>query len=766
MMLLLCALIVGSGSVWAVEEVYKTCSFSSTTMQSSVSSYSNSWENIVNGFTWTINNFNNNNKGWNYIKCGSRNAAYTGSITTKTAIDEAITKVVVTIDAIGATNVNSFKLYTSSNGSTWTDVGDYTKATGSQAVTLSSPTANLYYKVEIDCKKSSNGLVQISKVEYYHNATVVVTGITLNKSELSLAIDETETLTATVTPDNATDKTVTWSSSSTAIADVDATGKVTAKAVGGPVTITATANDGSGVTATCTVNVIAARVDVTGVELNKTATALYVGDTETLTATVTPDDATNKNVTWSTSNADVATVENGVITAIGVGTATITVTTEDGDMTATCAVTVNPVAVTGVELNKTTATVVCGKTETLTATIAPTNATNKNVTWASSNDDIASVEDGVVTANAVGTATITVTTEDGSKAATCVVTVEADATKPELSEEIFEETFANVTGTGAASAANFDNEGWTVDGSVYGYSGDGVRLGKSGGAGSVITPALTKLTTTGTLTFKARGWNDTEKTIKISGTNCTVSPTSFTDLTTTFADKEVSITVTGSNPQITFTADGTPRVIIDEIVVFATASTVDVTLNASGFASYCSPFALNLAETADYKAYAVKAIGGNTVKFTKIQGKVAANTPFVLYNPDKASEAVSLPIIEDGDSEIAAVNDNDLRGTLSPTYVEAAEGYTNFGLSGGKFVKMTDGVVKKNKAYLPVSNSVIEGSGAREFSIVFDDGDTTGIDSIDNSQLTIGGYYNLNGQRVAQPAKGLYIVNGRKVVIR
>ncbi|MBR3965573.1 MAG: Ig-like domain-containing protein [Clostridia bacterium] len=168
---------------------------------------------------------------------------------------------------------------------------------------------------------------------------------------------------------------------------------------------------------------------VTGVSLNKTTASMTEGESLTLTATVVPENATNKNVTWSSSDTNVATVSaSGVVTAKSVGTATITVKTADGSKTATCVVTVKAktIAVTGVSLNKTSATMTEGETLTLTATVAPTNATNKNVTWTSSNTSIATVSaSGVVTAKSAGTATITVTTADGSKKATCVVTVSA-----------------------------------------------------------------------------------------------------------------------------------------------------------------------------------------------------------------------------------------------------------------------------------------------------------------------------------------------------
>lgn len=124
---------------------------------------------------------------------------------------------------------------------------------------------------------------------------------------------------------------------------------------------------------------------------------------------------------WSSNNTGIAEVSNnGTVTAKALGTATITATV--GSYTATCEVTV-AVPVTGVSLDKATMSLTAGSTGTLTATITPENATNKNLTWTSDNEAVVAVSDGVVSAVAAGTANITVTTADGGKTATCVVTV-------------------------------------------------------------------------------------------------------------------------------------------------------------------------------------------------------------------------------------------------------------------------------------------------------------------------------------------------------
>ena len=161
-------------------------------------------------------------------------------------------------------------------------------------------------------------------------------------------------------------------------------------------------------------------VPATGITLNHSTLSLAVGGSVALTATLTPENATDA-VVWSSNNTGIAEVSNnGTVTAKALGTATITATV--GSYTATCEVTV-AVPVTGVSLNKATMSLTAGSTGTLTATITPENATNKNLTWTSDNEAVVAVSDGVVSAVAAGTANITVTTADGSKTATCVVTV-------------------------------------------------------------------------------------------------------------------------------------------------------------------------------------------------------------------------------------------------------------------------------------------------------------------------------------------------------
>ena len=263
---------------------------------------------------------------------------------------------------------------------------------------------------------------------------VNVTEVTLDKTELTLTEGETETLTATVRPDNADNRKVTWSSDKTEVATVDGAGRVTAVKAG-EATVTVTTEDG-GKTASCKVTVKAKAVNVTEVTLDKTELTLTEGETETLTATVKPDNADNRKVAWSSDKTEIATVDGaGKVTAVKAGEAVVTVTTEDGGKTASCKVTVKAkaVPVTGVEVNPWAVTLSVSGTSKLSYTIRPADATNQNVKWESESPSVATVDsEGNVQGVAAGTAKICVTTEDGGFKSYCTVTVKKAESKFEV----------------------------------------------------------------------------------------------------------------------------------------------------------------------------------------------------------------------------------------------------------------------------------------------------------------------------------------------
>ena len=254
--------------------------------------------------------------------------------------------------------------------------------------------------------------------------TIPVTGVSVSPISLVLTEGQEAPLNATVVPEDATDKSVTWSSSSPAVADVQ-DGVVSALSPGTAM-ITVRTSDG-GFTARCEVTVNKLTVHVTGVSLAKTELQLQTGDSETLTYFIAPADADDNSVAWSTDNPDAVTVDNtGKVTAVAPGQATVTVKTNDGGFTDQCLVKVTGVPVTGVGLDATTMELGIGEEKALTATVYPDNAYNKSLIWTSENDDIATVsEAGVVKGVAGGHTNIVVTTVDGGFTATCAVTVSA-----------------------------------------------------------------------------------------------------------------------------------------------------------------------------------------------------------------------------------------------------------------------------------------------------------------------------------------------------
>ena len=240
--------------------------------------------------------------------------------------------------------------------------------------------------------------------------------IKLKSNTLSIGVGEEQRITATIVPVDSKDE-LTWSSSAEDIVTVDEDGNIEALAPG---TATIIAMSGS-VIETCEVTVYKA---VDSVYLDRDTLEGTIGDEIQLTAYIYPDDATNKNVTWSSNNKSVADVdENGKVTLKSYGEAEITVTTEDKEMSYSCKVTVKSISVTSVDISLKNATVYIDNTLELTATVYPENATNKAVTWSSSKNSVATVDNGVVTGISEGTAVIIVKTVDGSKTATCTVTV-------------------------------------------------------------------------------------------------------------------------------------------------------------------------------------------------------------------------------------------------------------------------------------------------------------------------------------------------------
>ena len=244
-----------------------------------------------------------------------------------------------------------------------------------------------------------------------------IVSITLDNTSLSLYIGEKKRIQATIEPDYAGDKSILWMSSNADVAVVT-NGEVTGIAAGEAI-ISASTNNG--LVATCKVSVFATQAN--SVILNKSKADLYPGETLELSAVVLPESADDKSVKWTSSNEEVATVnENGIVIATAVGTTIITATATSG-VFATCEVTVHQKSETYVVLNQTEAILEVGESLILTATVLPESYEDKSVAWSSSDNLVACVDlNGIVTAVSAGKAIIIATAANGAQA-TCNITV-------------------------------------------------------------------------------------------------------------------------------------------------------------------------------------------------------------------------------------------------------------------------------------------------------------------------------------------------------
>ena len=422
--------------------------------------------------------------------------------------------------------------------------------------------------------------------------TAGVSSVAVTPSRIEIIEGESAALSARVSPEAASDRVVSWSSSDRSVATVDKTGTVQGLKPG-TATVTATAEGKSG---TCAVTVKAKAVGVTDVTLDRAELTLTEGETETLTATVRPDNADNRKVTWSSDKTEVATVGgDGKVTAVKAGEAVVTVATEDGGKTATCKVTVKAKAVnvTEVTLDKTELTLTEGETETLTATVRPDNADNRKVTWSSDKTDVATVDgDGRVTAVKAGVATVTVTTEDGGKTASCKVTVKAKAVN--VTEVTLDRTELTLTEgeTGTLTATvkpdNADNRKvtWISDKTdVATVDGAGkVTAVKAGEAVVTVTTEDGGKTATCKVTVKAKAVpvtgvevNPWAVTLSVRGTSklsYTIRPADATNQNVKWESESPSVATVDSEGNVQGVAAGTAKIC--------------VTTEDGGFKSYCT----------------------------------------------------------------------------------------------------------------------------------------------------------------------------------
>ena len=424
-------------------------------------------------------------------------------------------------------------------------------------------------KATITAKTNDGGKIATCEV----SVIKPVESITISDAETMVPVEGEVTLTVTVTPEDATIKDIEWSSSDESIAKVDATGKVTGVAEG-TATITAKTVEG-GKTATCKVTVGPKEVPVEDVEFAEAEVTVIEGESAVVSVTFTPAGATNKNVTYESSDEEVATVDaEGNVTGVKPGQATITVTTEDGGKTAECVVTVEkaPVKVTGVELNYKERTINIGNAGTLIATVLPKDATNKNVTWTVSDESVLKVQDGVVTPKKEGTATVTVTTEDGGFTATCEVTATAKVVAvsgvklDKTSQTIYVGDGFQLKATISPTNASNPEVTWTSSKeSVAKVDKTGKVTGVAAGTATITAKTANGKTATCAVTVSKKlvsliTLNVTSKTIDIGDTfkiTPTITPSDAANKAVTWSSNNTSIATVDSNGNVKGLKSGT-----------------------------------------------------------------------------------------------------------------------------------------------------------------------------------------------------------------
>ncbi len=573
------------------------------------------------------------------------------------------------------------------------------------------------------------------------------TGISFANASESILLGKTKTLKATITPENAV-KTITWASSNTAVATVSTKGIVTAKSIGSAVITAKTSN---GLTAKCKVTV---KKPVTSITLNNATVSIWTGKTKTLTATIAPTDASNKNVTWTSSNTNVTTVSSsGVVTAKAKGTATINCKAADGSgVKATCTVTVKQ-PVTAIELSATTATLWVGKTKTLTATATPTTASNTAVKWTSSNTSVATVSSkGVVSAKGKGTCTITCTAADGyGTKATCKVTVKQQVTSIDMGIE----TLTIACGTTKTITPIVNPSNANVRTLTWKSKNTKVATVTSAGVVKAIAVGTTQITCTATDDFKKSA------TITVN-----VVPVSITD----------------SKPTI---AEGTYG---------AGCISYTRTLTAGKYAAFCLPYSVNLNDYTDEfsKVFVpmgmtfLKTNGTLVVTFEKVSftETIPAGQPFVALAAKSGSVAIVndvkeifTSITEPEPTSLKVYNWNGSNGffEFNPDVTTKIGGtYSKLtGLDSEKYYTVsTSGTMSKATTVSPYRIYVYKddnNSNAKITDIIFsfDENEmATGVEKlrITNDESPV--YYNMSGQRInkAHAQKGIYINKGRKYV--
>ena len=414
----------------------------------------------------------------------------------------------------------------------------------------------------------------------------LITSVVLFPDAADLVVGQSLPMQVTYSPPDATVVAFVWFSSDDRVVQVTPDG--IAHAVGpGTAIITASAVDGSPelgwAAGSATITVTGTPIPVTSVTVSPATANLVVGGTQYLRFTVAPSDATWPAITWSSSDTSVATISAGIVTAVSPGTAIMTATAVDGSgVSGSATITVTPPAptlVTSVTVNPTAASIIVGGTQVLTASVAPSNAAQRAVTWSSSASSVATVtQDGTVTAVAPGTATITATAVDGSgKAGSATITVTPPA--PTLVTSVtVNPTTASITLGGsqdlavtvAPADATQQDVTWassnttvatvTQDGTVTGVAPGSATITATAVDGSGVTGSTTVTVTAALTLVTSVTVNPATANIVVGETQnltASVAPSDATDPGITWSSSDTSVATVTQDGTVTAVSPGT-----------------------------------------------------------------------------------------------------------------------------------------------------------------------------------------------------------------
>ena len=695
-MLLLCALIVGSGSAWGVEEVYYT--LDGTVTSGGNSNYSQDGGGLTqNGMNWSVTG-NTTTNPWRIggkSLSGVDREAYS-----KTAMGDAITKVELVLGNITLASVNSIKLIVASNSTFSSVLQEIEKTSISANTTLTfNPSGDnwakgAFFKLVFNVTESngSNSYVQVKSVKFYHTASA------------------STVLTPTFNPVGGT-----YTTAQSVAISCGTTGATIHYTTNGEDPTTSDATYSSAVSITTSGTVLKAKAFKDGMTASSIASATY---------TIKPNQPT-----------------------ISVAGATITIT---GDIGCTFYYTINGDAPDNTKTKYTDpfdldadCTIKAKAYDTygnasdmksLTFKYMPLAPKNINSGYFVKVTDASTLENGdaILIVNESDKVAMSTTQNTSNRGQTTATISEGVIYAPSVSVQKL--TLVKLTETISS-----------VDTDVfYFYTGEGYLYAASNSSNHLKTETTPD------------GNNNARATVSIESGNATIM---FTG-----ANSRKWLKYNGTSDLFScYKADDTDQSIVQ--IYKEVAHDEPVTISAAKYATFCSPYKLDYSGT-DVKAYMAKSTG-SSVKLTEVEdGIVPANAGVVLYS--ETANTYNIPVTSAAGSDYDAEN-NELVGINVRTSVAAdgGDGKTNYILSnedaGVGFYKATTA-----GAYLAAHRAYLSTGAAASRSFLGFDDETTGIETINANRETVSGvqeYYNLNGQRVTTPTKGLYIVNGKKVII-